>query len=68
MKENQSNELLGYMVCLDDGSKPVFISEGYKTNLDIALKVCFRATIGHRQPEPLYLADYFSRKEVNNYI
>ena len=64
----QPNELLGYAVCLNDGSKPVFISEGYKTNLDIALKVSLDTTIRHRQPEPLYLADYLSRKEVNNHI
>lgn len=68
MTEEQSNELLGYAVCLNDGSKPVFISEGYKITLDIALKVCLDTTIGHRQPEPLYLADHLSRKEVYNYI
>lgn len=66
MTEKQQNELLGHAVCLNDGSKPVFISEGYKTNLDVALKVCLDTTIGHRQPEPLYLADNLSRKEINN--
>jgi len=68
LTEKQLNELLGYAVCLNDGSKPVFISEGYRTNLDIALKISLDTTIGHRQPEPLYLADYLSRKEVNNHI
>ncbi|MEE9376773.1 MAG: endonuclease V [Candidatus Lokiarchaeia archaeon] len=68
MAEEQTNELLGYAVCLDDGLKPVFISEGYKITLDIALKVCLDTTIGHRQPEPLYLADHLSKKEVYNYI
>lgn len=66
--ENQQNELLGYEVCLNNGSKPVFISEGYKISLDIAVKASLDASLGHRQPEPLYLADYFSRKEVKNYI
>ncbi len=66
--ENSLNELLGYVVCLNDGSKPVFISNGYNTTLDIALKVCLESTKEHRQPEPLYLADKLSRKEVNNYI
>lgn len=65
--KKQQNELLGYAVCLNDDSKLVFISEGYKTNLNIALKVCLGTTIGHRQPEPLYLADFLSRKEVKNY-
>lgn len=68
LTEKQLNELLGYAMCLNDGSKPVFISDGYKTNLDIALKISLDTTIGHRQPEPLYLADYLSKKEVNNHI
>ncbi|MFX1309954.1 MAG: endonuclease V [Promethearchaeota archaeon] len=63
----QSNELLGYAVCLNKGSKPVFISEGYKITLDLALKVCLATTKGHRQPEPLYLADNLSRKNINKF-
>jgi deoxyribonuclease V len=66
--ENLPKELLGYIMCLKDGSKPVFISIGYKTTLKIALKVCLISTTEHRQPEPLYLADKFSRKEVINYF
>jgi len=62
------NELLGYAVCLNDGSKPVFISEGYKITLDNALKICLNTGKGHRQPEPLYLADRLSRKEVKKYF
>jgi len=61
------NEILGYAVCLNDGLKPVFISEGYKIRLNDALRMCLAITKGHRQPEPLYLADYLSRKELNNY-
>ena len=64
INEKSSNELLGYAVCLKDGSKPVYISEGYKIRLDIALKVCVGSTKKHRQPEPLYLADFLSRKKV----
>ena len=66
--KKQSNELLGYAVCLKDGSKPVFISEGYKITLDNALKICLDTIKGHRQPEPLYLADYLSKKEIYKYI
>ena len=66
--ESSSNELLGYATCLNNGSKPVFISTGYKTTLETALKICLESTKGHRQPEPLYLADKLSRKEVNKYI
>lgn len=57
-----NQEVLGYAVCLNDGMKPVFISVGYETNLDLALEIALKTTIEHKQPEPLYLADYFSRK------
>ncbi len=67
-EENTSNELLGYSVCLRNGSKPVYISKGFKISLDLAIEICLKSTIGHRQPEPLYLADKLSRKEVDNYI
>ncbi len=63
-----SNELLGYAVCLNDYSKPILISEGYKITLDTALKVCLNTAKGHRQPEPLYLADYLSRNKVKKYV
>ncbi len=63
----QSNELLGYAICLNTGSKPVFISEGYNITLSLALKVSLETIQGHRQPEPLYLADSLSRKERNKY-
>ncbi len=63
-----SNELLGYTICLNDYSKPIMISEGYKVTLDTALKVCLNATKGHRQPEPLYLADYLSRNKVKKFV
>ncbi|MFX1380381.1 MAG: endonuclease V [Promethearchaeota archaeon] len=66
--KNSFNELLGYLICLNEGSKPVFISTGYNISLNIALKVCLKSTIEHRQPEPLHLADKLSRKEINRYI
>jgi len=63
-----SNEQLGYAVCLNDYSKPIFISEGYNITLDTALKACLDTAKGHRQPEPLYLADYLSKKEIKKYL
>ncbi|MFW9880885.1 MAG: endonuclease V [Candidatus Thorarchaeota archaeon] len=68
IQKKSSNEFLGYAICLNNGSKPVFISEGYKISLDFALKICLATTKNHRQPEPLYLADHLSREELNNYI
>ncbi|MFX0024137.1 MAG: endonuclease V [Candidatus Hermodarchaeota archaeon] len=62
-----SNELLGYAICLNNNLKPVFISVGYKISLDTAINVCLELTNKHRLPEPLFLADKLSRKEVINY-
>ena len=59
-----NQELLGYTVCLNDDMKPMFISVGYKTTLDVAVEIALRTTKDHKQPEPLFLADYLSRKEI----
>jgi len=59
-------ELLGNDVCLNDSMKPIFISVGYKTILDLSIKVALKTTKNHRQPEPLYLADYFSRQKIKD--
>ncbi|MFX1502211.1 MAG: endonuclease V [Promethearchaeota archaeon] len=68
LSKEDLNDFLGYAVCLNDGYKPVFISEGYKISLNLVLRICLATTKNHRQPEPLYLADKFSRKEIKNYI
>jgi deoxyribonuclease V len=62
------SDLIGYAVCLNDGSKPVFISVGYMITLDTALAICLTTSQGHRQPEPLHMADHLSRGEVKKYL
>lgn len=62
------NELLGYAVCLKNNTKPVFISEGYKINLNTAVTICLATTRDHRQPEPLYLADHLSREKIQKFM
>jgi deoxyribonuclease V len=62
------NELLGYLVCLNNGSKPVYLSSGYKISLNIALKTCLISSTEHRQPEPIYLADKFSREDLRKLV
>ncbi|MFX1497556.1 MAG: endonuclease V [Promethearchaeota archaeon] len=57
-------ELLGYAVCLNDNMRPVFISEGYGVNLDLAIELALQTTLNHRQPEPLYLADQLSKRKA----
>jgi deoxyribonuclease V len=59
-----SQELLGYAICLNDGSKPVFISSGYKTPIKLAIEITLNTTINYRIPEPLYWADKFSREKI----
>ena len=59
-----NQELLGYAVCLNNEMKPMFISVGYKTTLGVAVEIALRTTKDHKQPEPLFLADYLSRKEI----
>ena len=60
------NELLGYAVCLNNGSNPVFVSVGYKITIDTALAICLATSQGHRQPEPLFMADHLSKKRVKD--
>lgn len=61
------SDLLGYAICLTDNLKPVFVSAGYKISLELAIKIAIDTSINHRQPEPLYLADKFSRKKVKEF-
>jgi len=51
-------------VCLNDGMKPIFISIGYKTTLDLAIKIAIKTTYNHRQPEPLCLAHFLSKQKI----
>jgi len=57
-------ELIGNAVCLNDNMKPIFISVGYKITLNLAIRIALKTTKKHRQPEPLYLADYFSKQKI----
>lgn len=61
-----TNEKIGYAVCLSEKRKPVFVSAGYEIDLDLALKIALKTTFENRQPKPLYLADKFSRERIKN--
>jgi len=65
-RQTGQGELLGYAICLTDDRKPVFISAGYRTIIDVATAIALQTTTIHRQPEPLYLADRYSRAQVKN--
>lgn len=55
-------KIIGYSACLADNKRPIFISEGYKMSLGIALHLALSTANEHKQPEPLYLADRYSRE------
>ncbi len=64
-KKKKDQELLGYAICLRDGSKPVFVSEGYRIDINLALMIALKTSgTSHRQPEPLYYADLYSKQKV----
>lgn len=65
-KTDSEQEILGYAVCLRNDSKPVFISEGYKMNIDFAIQLVLKCSGEHRIPEPTYLADRFSRQKITS--
>jgi len=68
LSTGMSQELLGNAVCLNDGMKPVFISAGYRTTLNIAIETALKTSKNHRQPEPLYLSDKISKQFLKNRI
>lgn len=53
--------VIGMAVRTKEGSKPVFVSAGHKTDLDQAVEVALRTTAGHRITEPVWHADRVSR-------
>jgi deoxyribonuclease V len=66
-EKKSRQELLGYAICLRDGSKPVFISEGYKIDIHLALEIALNASKKHhRLPEPLFLADHLSQRKIRD--
>ncbi|MFX0140585.1 MAG: endonuclease V [Candidatus Hodarchaeota archaeon] len=64
LQQNSTAEVLGYAIRLNNNAKPVYVSKGYRITLDLAVKIALEATLDHRLPEPLYLADKFSREKV----
>lgn len=64
-ENDTTNKKLGYYICLADERKPVFVSVGYKINLEMAVQISMELTTNHRQPEPLYLADKLTKDKIN---
>ncbi|MHA1498336.1 MAG: endonuclease V [Promethearchaeota archaeon] len=48
------------------GKSPVFISIGYRIEIELAIKIALYLSKEHKQPEPLYLADRISRDYIKS--
>jgi deoxyribonuclease V len=62
-----NSELVGYAIVLLDKHLPVFISVGYKTDLETATEIALRNVRNHKQPECLGLAHEYlqsSKREI----
>ena len=65
-KETQA--LLGYAVCGANDRKPIFISEGYGVDIELALHLAINTTSSHRQPDPVFQADQLSREQIRSIL
>lgn len=64
--DNGKSKLLGYAVSLNKGMKPVFVSIGYRIDGSMALEIVINSTLEQRIPEPIFLADKFSRNKIKS--
>lgn len=56
------NEVIGMAVRSKPGARPVYVSRGFGTRLDLAVEIVLGLSGDHRMPEPLVLADRLARK------
>ena len=54
------NEIIGMTVRTREGTKPVYVSSGYKVDLVQAVDIALKATITHRLTEPIWQADQWA--------
>lgn len=66
LRDNE--EIIGAVVRTRTDVKPLFISVGYKCNLDDAIKWTVNCAVKYRLPEPTRLADKYAAKiKLNNF-
>ncbi len=61
---NLNAKIIGYSISLSNNRAPVFISEGFKIKINDAIRIALKISKNHKQPEPLFLADKYSRLKI----
>ncbi len=56
-----NGEVVGYALRTRDNVQPVFVSPGHRTDLDSVVKAALMTTRGFRLPEPIRIADRYSK-------
>jgi deoxyribonuclease V len=61
----EGGEVIGMAVRTREGSRPVFVSVGHRTDLEQAVEVVLATTGVHRMPEPIRIADRRARSAMH---
>ncbi|UYP47530.1 Endonuclease V [Candidatus Lokiarchaeum ossiferum] len=64
----EENKILGYAICAANERKPIFISEGYRVDIELAIRLTLKSTSDHRQPDPVFQADQLSREKIRTIL
>ena len=57
------DEVVGAVLCTQDGVRPLFVSPGHLVSLATSIKLTLDTTTSYRQPEPLRLAHHLASEE-----
>lgn len=64
----EGKKILGYAICAANERKPIFVSEGYNIDIELAIELTLKTTSDHRQPDPVFQADQLSREQIRTIL